>query len=38
MLIETAKSKAWERGGTIVTDPLDLQNLRTLRRLRRTGR
>jgi deoxyribonuclease-4 len=34
MLIETEKSKGAERAGTIVTDPLDLKNLETLRRLR----
>ena len=34
MLIETEKSKGAERAGTIATDPLDLKNLETLRRLR----
>jgi deoxyribonuclease-4 len=34
MLIETEKSKGAERAGTIVEDPLDAKNLRTLRRLR----
>jgi deoxyribonuclease IV len=34
MLIETEKSKGCERAGTIVTDPLDMKNLETLRRLR----
>jgi deoxyribonuclease-4 len=34
MLIETEKSSGAERAGTIVTDPLDLKNLETLRRLR----
>jgi deoxyribonuclease-4 len=35
-LIETEKSKGWERAGTIVPDPLDMRNLETLRRLRRS--
>ena len=34
ILIETEKSKGWERGGQIVPDPLDMRNLDTLRRLR----
>jgi deoxyribonuclease-4 len=34
LLIETEKSKGAERAGAIVTDPLDVKNLRTLRRLR----
>lgn len=34
MLIETEKSKGCETAGTIVTDPLDMKNLDTLRRLR----
>lgn len=34
MLIETEKSAGSERAGTIQTDPLDLKNLETLRRLR----
>lgn len=34
MLIETEKSKGWEKRGTIMADPLDMQNLGTLRRLR----
>jgi deoxyribonuclease-4 len=34
ILIETEKSKGWERAGTIVPDPLDVKNLDTLRRLR----
>ena len=34
ILIETEKSKGSERAGTIVADPLDMQNLETLRRLR----
>jgi hypothetical protein len=34
MLIETEKSKGCEKAGTIVADPLDMQNLATLRRLR----
>jgi deoxyribonuclease-4 len=34
MLIETEKSHGAERAGTIVTDPLDVKNLSTLRRLR----
>jgi deoxyribonuclease-4 len=37
ILIETEKSKGCEKAGTIVTDPLDLKNLETLRRLRRAG-
>jgi deoxyribonuclease-4 len=35
MLIETEKSQDCERRGTIMADPLDMQNLETLRRLRR---
>jgi deoxyribonuclease-4 len=34
ILIETEKSKGSEKAGTIVTDPLDVKNLGTLRRLR----
>ena len=34
MLIETEKSKGCEKAGTIAADPLDMQNLATLRRLR----
>ena len=34
ILIETEKSKGSERAGMIVADPLDMQNLETLRRLR----
>jgi deoxyribonuclease IV len=34
MMIETEKSKGSERTGTITTDPLDMKNLKTLRRLR----
>lgn len=34
LLIETEKSQRSEKAGTIVTDPLDMQNLQTLRRLR----
>ena len=34
MLIETEKSKDCEKRGTIMEDPLDMQNLATLRRLR----
>ena len=34
MLIETEKSRASERAGTIETDPFDVKNLETLRRLR----
>lgn len=34
ILIETAKSRGSERPNAIVTDPLDVQNLDTLRRLR----
>jgi deoxyribonuclease-4 len=34
ILIETEKSKRTEKAGTIVTDPFDMQNLQTLRRLR----
>jgi deoxyribonuclease-4 len=36
ILIETEKSKGWERAGTIMPDPLDVKNLETLRRLRAT--
>jgi len=35
MLIETEKSRPSEKAGTIETDPFDLKNLETLRRLRR---
>jgi deoxyribonuclease IV len=35
MLIETEKSKGAEKAGTIMTDPFDVRNLQTLRRLRR---
>ena len=35
ILIETEKTKGWERAGTITRDPLDVRNLETLRRLRR---
>lgn len=34
ILIETEKTKRWERAGTIVADPLDVRNLDALRRLR----
>ena len=34
MLIETEKSSGAERAGTIMTDPFDVKNLGTLRRLR----
>ena len=34
MLIETEKSKGAEKAGTIMTDPFDVKNLETLRRLR----
>ena len=34
MLIETEKTNNREKAGTIATDPLDMQNLETLRRLR----
>ena len=34
LLIETEKSPATDRAGTIVADPLDVRNLDTLRRLR----
>jgi deoxyribonuclease IV len=34
MLIETEKSRGAERAGTIMTDPFDVKNLGTLRRLR----
>ena len=34
ILIETEKSKSGERAGAIVADPLDMQNLNALRRLR----
>ena len=35
MMIETEKSKGAEKAGTIMTDPFDVKNLQTLRRLRR---
>ncbi len=38
MLIETEKSRCSERAGTIETDPFDVQNLATLRRLRAAPR
>ena len=38
LMIETEKSTRTERAGTIATDPLDMKNLDTLRRLRRTPR
>jgi deoxyribonuclease-4 len=34
ILIETEKAKGAEKAGTIMTDPLDMKNLDTLRRLR----
>ena len=34
LLIETEKTDARDKAGTIATDPLDMQNLETLRRLR----
>jgi deoxyribonuclease-4 len=34
MLIETEKSKGWERATVLAPDPLDVRNLDTLRRLR----
>jgi hypothetical protein len=34
MLIETEKSSGAEKAGTIITDPFDMKNLGTLRRLR----
>lgn len=34
MLIETEKSRGAEKAGTVVTDPFDMKNLETLRRLR----
>ena len=37
MLIETEKSTRFETRGTLVADPLDMQNLQTLRRLRGDG-
>ena len=37
ILIETEKSKASGKAGTIVADPLDTQNLNALRRLRQEG-
>jgi deoxyribonuclease-4 len=36
ILIETEKSKGSEKAGALVADPLDMRNLDTLRRLRRT--
>ena len=38
MLIETEKSKGAEKAGTIMTDPFDVKNLQTLRRLRQRKR
>ena len=35
LVIETEKSKTSGKAGTLVADPLDMQNLETLRRLRR---
>jgi len=35
LLIETEKSMGAEKAGTIVTDPFDMKNLNTLRKLRR---
>jgi deoxyribonuclease-4 len=35
ILIETEKTRGWERAGTITPDPLDVRNLEALRRLRR---
>jgi deoxyribonuclease-4 len=37
ILIETEKAKGSEKAGTIVTDPYDMKNLATLRRLRAAG-
>lgn len=37
MLIETEKTRGWERAGTITADPLDMKNLETLRRLRESA-
>jgi deoxyribonuclease-4 len=37
MLIETEKARGSEKAGAIVTDPYDLKNLETLRRLRAAG-
>ncbi|MBI2827806.1 MAG: deoxyribonuclease IV [Acidobacteria bacterium] len=34
LLIETEKSKGYDKAGAIVADPLDMMNLETLRRLR----
>ena len=36
ILIETEKARSSEKAGTIETDPYDIENLETLRRLRRT--
>jgi deoxyribonuclease IV len=38
MLIETEKARGAERAGTIMTDPFDVKNLETLRRLRQRAR
>ncbi|HXH24594.1 MAG TPA: deoxyribonuclease IV [Vicinamibacterales bacterium] len=38
ILIETEKARPAERAGVIETDPFDLENLTTLRRLRKGGR
>jgi hypothetical protein len=37
ILIETEKSENLQRAGVIASDPLDMKNLETLRRLRTSG-
>jgi len=37
LLIETEKSRGAERAGTVMTDPFDVKNLETLRKLRRAA-
>jgi hypothetical protein len=37
LLIETEKSRGAERAGTVMTDPFDVKNLETLRKLRRVA-
>jgi deoxyribonuclease IV len=37
LLIETEKSRGVERAGTVMTDPFDMKNLETLRKLRKAA-
>ena len=37
LLIETEKSRGAERAGTVMTDPFDMKNLETLRKLRKAA-